>query len=749
MRRRIAGILCVLVLLVSLLSCVSYEEFTYARSGNVESANDVTSITVAKPAGTASGDLLIGVVITDGDTSGEFTEPTGWTLIDMGGSGNDSYGGGCTLGAWYLIAGDSEPGSYQWAWTTEETVYAFIIRITGHDMDNPIDAWSSDTGTDGFSATCPAVNTTVADSLVLRIFGYDSCCGWNANYPNKHIGITVESSRPGCESGAVGHCSGGAAYTAQATAGDTGTAVFQVNKGEGLYAWRTLTIAVRPAAVQYDLTMAAGPEEGGTATDLTNESPYEEGTVVSIKAEANEGYEFVNWTAPAGGFDNASAAETTFTMPAQSVTVTATFTQDDQYTLMVNIVGIGSVNKNPDQLTYTYNTSVALNAIPDPCWSFASWSDDLSGTENPTTIIMNGNKTVTATFTPIDCDYLDGWVEDGDPYTECVGDQVCTYQGMVYLDYACVGGDCVPTETDWRTDLIGCESCDDGDPCTIDSCVDGACVHTPAAPTATASSNSPVSQGATIQLTGGPDGMASYNWTGPGGWTSSLQNLTRPNATTATAGTYTLTVTNSNGCTDDATTNVEVLSSPEAPTVITQTATNTTTKSTTLNMNYTTGDFRPVEVRFAYKKSTSSTWSYTGWVTKSADGTYTAPVTGLSSNTKYEFKAELKYVSSVIESVIIQFTTARLSLPPSTGCFIATAAYGTPTAEQINVLREFRDTVLLKNPVGSQFVSLYYRFSPPVADFIARHEVLRTLVRELLVDPIVWVVQATGDMWRN
>jgi uncharacterized repeat protein (TIGR02543 family) len=86
--------------------------------------------------------------------------------------------------------------------------------------------------------------------------------------------------------------------------------------------------------------------------------------------------------------------------------------------------------------------------------------------------------------------------------------------------------------------------------------------------------------------------------------------------------------------------------------------------------------------------------------------------------------------------------------PPSF-CFIATAAYGTPTAEEINVLREFRDVVLLKNAVGSESVALYYRLSPPIADFIAGNELVRTLVRELVVDPIVWVVDATGDMWRN
>ncbi len=94
----------------------------------------------------------------------------------------------------------------------------------------------------------------------------------------------------------------------------------------------------------------------------------------------------------------------------------------------------------------------------------------------------------------------------------------------------------------------------------------------------------------------------------------------------------------------------------------------------------------------------------------------------------------------------------KLSIPPPWGiggCFIATAAYGTPTAKQIDVLREFRDVVLLKSTVGSQFVALYYKFSPPVADFIAGHEVLRTMVRELLVDPVVRVVEAAGDVWRN
>jgi hypothetical protein len=191
----------------------------------------------------------------------------------------------------------------------------------------------------------------------------------------------------------------------------------------------------------------------------------------------------------------------------------------------------------------------------------------------------------------------------------------------------------------------------------------------------------------------------------------------------------------------------EIPSSPVYPTVTTKAATGITTNSANLNMSYIVGDFSPVQVRFAYKKSTDSAWSYTDWIPKSADNTYSTPLIGLSYNTEYDFKAQLKYDDNVIEGTTLQFTTDTPS--PAGGCFIATAAYGTPSAEQIDVLRDFRDNVLLKSILGSQFVDLYYRFSPPVADFIAGNEVLRTLVRELMIDPIVWVVEATGDIWRN
>jgi Leucine-rich repeat (LRR) protein len=69
-------------------------------------------------------------------------------------------------------------------------------------------------------------------------------------------------------------------------------------------------------------------------------------------------------------------------------------------------------------------------------------------------------------------------------------------------------------------------------------------------------------------------------------------------------------------------------------------------------------------------------------------------------------------------------------------CFIATAAYGTPLAEEIQILREFRDEYLLTNLLGQALVGLYYRVSPQIAEFITDHPGLKPIVRAGLVPAV-------------
>ncbi len=66
------------------------------------------------------------------------------------------------------------------------------------------------------------------------------------------------------------------------------------------------------------------------------------------------------------------------------------------------------------------------------------------------------------------------------------------------------------------------------------------------------------------------------------------------------------------------------------------------------------------------------------------------------------------------------------------GCFIATAAWGHDMQTEVRYLRAFRDHYLLGNPVGRWFVRQYYRYSPPLADYIRSRPRLRALVRVLL-----------------
>ena len=66
------------------------------------------------------------------------------------------------------------------------------------------------------------------------------------------------------------------------------------------------------------------------------------------------------------------------------------------------------------------------------------------------------------------------------------------------------------------------------------------------------------------------------------------------------------------------------------------------------------------------------------------------------------------------------------------GCFIATASYGNIFAPEVQSLREFRDRFLLSNSPGKLFIRMYYKMSPPIAQVLKKHPVLRYVVRKHL-----------------
>jgi len=150
---------------------------------------------------------------------------------------------------------------------------------------------------------------------------------------------------------------------------------------------------------------------------------------------------------------------------------------------------------------------------------------------------------------------------------------------------------------------------------------------------------------------------------------------------------------------------------------------------------------------------------YVDETTVSADSTYVLVLSG-------EYGDQDKIVSFTVAGVQASqtalwktgenyedFNLTISALPDGNGfpfplpCFVATAAYGIDTTEEINLLREFRDVVLLPSGSGAEFVCLYYEVSPAIAGVISRHEFLKTAVRAGFVDPVVAILNWSHALW--
>jgi uncharacterized repeat protein (TIGR02543 family) len=131
----------------------------------------------------------------------------------------------------------------------------------------------------------------------------------------------------------------------------------------------------------------------GTVSKNPNHTFYAGGEIVTLTANPDVGWKFIKW----GG--NVSGSENPITIVMDgNKTVYATFIQEE-YTLTIIIEGLGNVTKTPNQSTYTYGTQIQLNASAEIGWDFSHWDGNITSRDNPLTITITGNMTVTAHFT--------------------------------------------------------------------------------------------------------------------------------------------------------------------------------------------------------------------------------------------------------------------------------------------------------------------------------------------------------------
>jgi hypothetical protein len=217
--------------------------------------------------------------------------------------------------------------------------------------------------TGGYGGGVPTPVTPVTPTYSVTYNGNENTGGDVPVDPNSYA-VGVEVTVLGNTGSLVntGYTFVGWAYNTAGT-GDVeteGTTFPMVTDGVTLYAkWET-----------YELTMAAGPDIGGDATDETGTSPYAAFTEVSIKAEANvgSGWEFGGWSALAGTFGNAGLDETTFTMPGGDVTVTANFVKKT-YTITASAGTGGSISPS-GPVTVDWGSNQLFTITPDSFFAF-------------------------------------------------------------------------------------------------------------------------------------------------------------------------------------------------------------------------------------------------------------------------------------------------------------------------------------------------------------------------------------------
>jgi uncharacterized repeat protein (TIGR02543 family) len=302
--------------------------------------------------------------------------------------------------------------------------------------------------------------------------------------------------------------------------------------------------------------------------------------------------------------------------------VTANFIR--QYTLTIAAGTGGTTDPVPGSYTHDTGTQVTVKATANSGYRFSGWSGAVTGTTNPITITMDGNKSVTANFIR--------------QYTLTIA--------------AGTGGTTNPAP--------GSYTHDSGTQVTVK---------------ATANS-----------------GYRFSGWSGDASGTTNPITITMDGIKSVTANfirQYTLTIAAGTG----GTTN------PSPGT-------------------YTHDSGAQVSITAI---ANSSGYQFSGW-SGSASGT-TNPITITMDSDK---------------SVTASFTA--IAKPPEEGkkggCFIATAAYGSPLHSSVKILQDFRDRYLMSSKFGRSLIRFYYKHSPAAADFISRHKALKAVVRLMLL-PLV------------
>jgi uncharacterized repeat protein (TIGR02543 family) len=352
-----------------------------------------TTVTTAANLTAASGHLYLAAIAKKSNVAVTSVSGLGlnWTLVKAQCSGRNQTG----VEVWMAQGTPGGNGSVTAAFASAPSNAVIAVsRYSGIDAANPLGNVISG-NTKGVNGACSggSDNSAYSFSLVTTVSGA-MVYGAATMRDKTHSPGAGYTERAELAQGATTGSKASIAVQDQSFAA-VGTATLNGSFSASVD-WAVVGLEIKPAAgvVSYTLTTNVS----GSGSVNPSGGTYAAGTVVTLTATPNAGYQFSGWSGDLSG----SANPATITMSAnKNITATFTVLPPIQYALTVNTSGAGSVALNPAGGVYNAGTVVTLTATPNSGYQFSGWSGDLSsaGGTNPATITMDGNKNVTATFT--------------------------------------------------------------------------------------------------------------------------------------------------------------------------------------------------------------------------------------------------------------------------------------------------------------------------------------------------------------
>lgn len=129
---------------------------------------------------------------------------------------------------------------------------------------------------------------------------------------------------------------------------------------------------------------------GGTVSDVGGE--FDEGTVISVTAQPDTGYDFQRWS------DGSTQNPRTITV-SESLDISAIFTKKQfQFVLLTEGEGEVRSSGNTSQNNFEFGSTARFEALPSEGWEFDRWTGDVNSDENPLNIVVDKNINLTAIF---------------------------------------------------------------------------------------------------------------------------------------------------------------------------------------------------------------------------------------------------------------------------------------------------------------------------------------------------------------